>query len=78
MRRREKRLLQFAGLLVAAFVFLPNVGLWSLYRDRVFDNPPDAAAAAAAADGQGVGPQLQVRLKRRRHGVVITRMCVGK
>ncbi|XP_051902860.1 polypeptide N-acetylgalactosaminyltransferase 10-like [Hippocampus zosterae] len=58
MRRREKRLLQFAGLLVAAFVFLPNVGLWSLYRDRVFDNPPDAAAAAAA-DGQGVGPQLQ-------------------
>uniref|UniRef100_A0A3Q3DLR7 Polypeptide N-acetylgalactosaminyltransferase n=1 Tax=Hippocampus comes TaxID=109280 RepID=A0A3Q3DLR7_HIPCM len=35
MRRREKRLLQFAGLLVAAFIFLPNVGLWSLYRDRV-------------------------------------------
>ncbi|XP_061154767.1 polypeptide N-acetylgalactosaminyltransferase 10-like [Syngnathus typhle] len=57
MRRREKRLLQFAGLLIAAFLFLPNVGLWSLYRDRVFDNPPDAAVAPAAADGaqlQGV------------------------
>lgn len=43
MRRRQKRLLQVAGLLVAAFLFLPNVGLWSLYRDRVFDNSPDAA-----------------------------------
>uniref|UniRef100_A0A672GFV2 Polypeptide N-acetylgalactosaminyltransferase 10 n=1 Tax=Salarias fasciatus TaxID=181472 RepID=A0A672GFV2_SALFA len=42
MRRKEKRLLQVAGLLVAALLFLPNVGLWSLYRDRVFDNSPDA------------------------------------
>ncbi|XP_049598035.1 polypeptide N-acetylgalactosaminyltransferase 10-like isoform X2 [Syngnathus scovelli] len=46
MRRKEKRLLQLAGLLVAALLFLPNVGLWSLYRDRVFDRP-----AATAADG---------------------------
>ncbi|XP_040038065.1 polypeptide N-acetylgalactosaminyltransferase 10 isoform X2 [Gasterosteus aculeatus] len=43
MRRKEKRLLQVAGLLVAALLFLPNVGLWSLYRDRVFENSPDAA-----------------------------------
>uniref|UniRef100_A0A3B5ML81 Glycosyltransferase 2-like domain-containing protein n=1 Tax=Xiphophorus couchianus TaxID=32473 RepID=A0A3B5ML81_9TELE len=35
MRRKEKRLLQFSGLLIAALLFLPNVGLWSLYRDRV-------------------------------------------
>nr|XP_046265901.1 polypeptide N-acetylgalactosaminyltransferase 10-like [Scatophagus argus] len=41
MRRKDKRLLQFAGLLIAALLFLPNVGLWSLYRDRVFDNSPD-------------------------------------
>ncbi|TMS13896.1 Polypeptide N-acetylgalactosaminyltransferase-like 6 [Larimichthys crocea] len=41
MRRKEKRLLQFAGLLIAALLFLPNVGLWSLYRDRVFDNSPN-------------------------------------
>uniref|UniRef100_A0A665TFJ9 Polypeptide N-acetylgalactosaminyltransferase 10 n=1 Tax=Echeneis naucrates TaxID=173247 RepID=A0A665TFJ9_ECHNA len=45
MRRKEKRLLQVAGLLVAALLFLPNVGLWSLYRDRVFDNSPDAVDA---------------------------------
>ncbi|KAK2828022.1 hypothetical protein Q5P01_019056 [Channa striata] len=41
MRRKEKRLLQVAGLLVAALLFLPNVGLWSLYRDRVLDNSAD-------------------------------------
>ncbi|XP_059208265.1 polypeptide N-acetylgalactosaminyltransferase 10-like [Centropristis striata] len=41
MRRKEKRLLQFAGLLIAALLFLPNVGLWSLYKDRVFDNSPN-------------------------------------
>ncbi|KAM3601328.1 uncharacterized protein V6R79_010698 [Siganus canaliculatus] len=40
MRRKEKRLLQVAGLLLAALLFFPNVGLWSLYRDRVSDNSP--------------------------------------
>lgn len=42
MRRKEKRLLQVAGLLLAALLFLPNVGLWSLYRDRMFENSPGA------------------------------------
>uniref|UniRef100_A0AAX7SUW4 Glycosyltransferase 2-like domain-containing protein n=1 Tax=Astatotilapia calliptera TaxID=8154 RepID=A0AAX7SUW4_ASTCA len=55
MRRKEKRLLQFAGLLIAALLFLPNVGLWSLYKDRVFDNSPDSV------DGPGGIPQIQVR-----------------
>ncbi|XP_072769885.1 polypeptide N-acetylgalactosaminyltransferase 10-like isoform X2 [Nerophis lumbriciformis] len=53
MRRKEKRLLQFAGILIAALLFLPNVGLWSLYRDRVFDSPPDTL------DGPGGVPQIQ-------------------
>uniref|UniRef100_A0A8C9WZS4 Polypeptide N-acetylgalactosaminyltransferase 10 n=1 Tax=Sander lucioperca TaxID=283035 RepID=A0A8C9WZS4_SANLU len=55
MRRKEKRLLQFAGLLIAALLFLPNVGLWSLYRDRVFDNSPDTV------DGPGGILRTQVR-----------------
>uniref|UniRef100_A0A3P9C0S2 Polypeptide N-acetylgalactosaminyltransferase 10-like n=1 Tax=Maylandia zebra TaxID=106582 RepID=A0A3P9C0S2_9CICH len=54
MRRKEKRLLQFAGLLIAALLFLPNVGLWSLYKDRVFDNSPDSV------DGPGGIPQIQL------------------
>ncbi|XP_071402096.1 polypeptide N-acetylgalactosaminyltransferase 10-like [Centroberyx affinis] len=53
MRRKDKRLLQFAGLLIAALLFLPNVGLWSLYRDRVFDNSPDTV------DGPGGIPIIQ-------------------
>uniref|UniRef100_A0A3B5MMZ5 Glycosyltransferase 2-like domain-containing protein n=1 Tax=Xiphophorus couchianus TaxID=32473 RepID=A0A3B5MMZ5_9TELE len=46
MRRKEKRLLQVTGLLLAAALFFPNVGLWSLYRDRVLDS-----GSAGSADG---------------------------
>nr|XP_046267469.1 polypeptide N-acetylgalactosaminyltransferase 10 [Scatophagus argus] len=60
MRRKEKRLLQFAGLLIAALLFLPNVGLWSLYRDRVFDNSPDTV------DGPGGISLLQGLNQMRR------------
>ncbi|XP_051902151.1 polypeptide N-acetylgalactosaminyltransferase 10-like isoform X1 [Hippocampus zosterae] len=63
MRRKEKRLLQFAGLLIAALLFLPNVGLWSLYRDRVFDR-----SAANAADGPGGGQQTQGLNQMRKVG----------
>ncbi|XP_018556184.1 LOW QUALITY PROTEIN: polypeptide N-acetylgalactosaminyltransferase 10-like [Lates calcarifer] len=59
MRRKEKRLLQFAGLLIAALLFLPNVGLWSLYRDRVFDNSPDTV------DGPGGIPPIQLNQMRK-------------
>lgn len=57
MRRKQKRLLQFVGLAIVALLFLPNVGLWSLYRDRVFDNSPDPV------DGPGGIPFPQVRIR---------------
>ncbi|KAF1378158.1 hypothetical protein PFLUV_G00187470 [Perca fluviatilis] len=66
MRRKEKRLLQFAGLLIAALLFLPNVGLWSLYRDRVFDNSPDTV--------DGI-PQIQVGA--RAAGGLISVSCLS-
>ncbi|KAJ8266858.1 hypothetical protein GJAV_G00135500 [Gymnothorax javanicus] len=53
MRRKEKRLLQVAGLLIVALLFLPNVGLWSLYRDRVFENSPEIV------EGPGGSAQIQ-------------------
>ncbi|XP_058853232.1 polypeptide N-acetylgalactosaminyltransferase 10-like isoform X1 [Acipenser ruthenus] len=65
MRRKEKRLLQIAGLLIAAILFLPNVGLWSLYRDKVLDNSPEregGAGSAAAQKGLHVRPKKEVRL----------------
>uniref|UniRef100_A0A8C6TLS6 Polypeptide N-acetylgalactosaminyltransferase n=1 Tax=Neogobius melanostomus TaxID=47308 RepID=A0A8C6TLS6_9GOBI len=49
MRRKEKRLLQVAGLLIAALLFFPNVGLWALYRDRVLDHSPESVAEGADA-----------------------------
>lgn len=60
MRRKQKRLLQLAGLLIVALLFLPNVGLWSLYRDRMFDNSPDSA------DAPGGIPLIQVGTRPRR------------
>ncbi|MGH0137800.1 UNVERIFIED_CONTAM: hypothetical protein FKN15_034897 [Acipenser sinensis] len=64
MRRKEKRLLQIAGLLIAAILFLPNVGLWSLYRDKVLDNSPEreGGTGSAAAQGLHVRPKKEVRL----------------
>lgn len=44
MRRKQKRIVQIVLLLVVAFLFLPNVGLWSFYLDRMFDS-------SEAADG---------------------------
>ena len=54
MRRKEKRLLQIVGLLVAALLFVPNVGLWSLYKDRVFDSTDPVEGPPAGV------PQIQV------------------
>ncbi|XP_063086753.1 polypeptide N-acetylgalactosaminyltransferase 10 isoform X3 [Cavia porcellus] len=54
MRRKEKRLLQAAALVLAALVLLPNVGLWALYRERQPDGTPGGAGAAAEpVAGQG-------------------------
>lgn len=46
MRRKEKRLLQALGLGPAALLFLPNVGLWALYRERTLET------GGAPGDGQ--------------------------
>lgn len=58
MRRKQKRLLQAVGLALAALVFLPNVGLWSLYRERQLEGGGAAGgegAAAAALPGAAAG-----------------------
>uniref|UniRef100_A0A4W5L0H7 Glycosyltransferase 2-like domain-containing protein n=1 Tax=Hucho hucho TaxID=62062 RepID=A0A4W5L0H7_9TELE len=34
MKRRQKRVLQMAFVFMVALIFLPNVGLWSLYREK--------------------------------------------
>ncbi|XP_064885793.1 polypeptide N-acetylgalactosaminyltransferase 10 [Columba livia] len=51
MRRKQKRLLQAVGLALVALVFLPNVGLWSLYRERQLEGGGAAGGEGAAAAG---------------------------
>lgn len=55
MRRKQKRLLQAVGLALAALVFLPNVGLWSLYRERQLEGGGAAGGDGAAPAGVAAG-----------------------
>lgn len=55
MRRKQKRLLQAVGLALAALVFLPNVGLWSLYRERQLEGGGAAGGDGAANAGAAAG-----------------------
>ncbi|XP_038661725.1 polypeptide N-acetylgalactosaminyltransferase-like 6 isoform X2 [Scyliorhinus canicula] len=41
MKRKQKRFLQMIGLFIVALVFLPNVGLWSLYKEKHLEKTPD-------------------------------------
>ncbi|KAF3705544.1 Polypeptide N-acetylgalactosaminyltransferase-like 6 [Channa argus] len=79
MRRKEKRLLQVAGLLIAALLFVPNVGLWSLYRDRVLDNSPDRVdAPGGVALIQHQGQRLSSSAPRRAPGLTERKACWDK
>nr|XP_048718345.1 polypeptide N-acetylgalactosaminyltransferase 10 isoform X3 [Caretta caretta] len=60
MRRKQKRLLQAVGLALAALVFLPNVGLWALYRERQPEGGPGGAAAGGEAQGSHVRKRKEV------------------
>ncbi|KAK1791367.1 hypothetical protein P4O66_013151 [Electrophorus voltai] len=53
MKRRQKRALQMAFLFMAALIFLPNVGLWSLYRDKHLLKTHEAGEAGAQVSGRG-------------------------
>jgi len=57
MRRKQKRLLQIAFLLIVAFLLLPNVGLWSSSLERLLDS--------SSADGPRLShtqvPQISLR-----------------
>uniref|UniRef100_A0A4X2K4B1 Polypeptide N-acetylgalactosaminyltransferase n=1 Tax=Vombatus ursinus TaxID=29139 RepID=A0A4X2K4B1_VOMUR len=62
MKRKEKRLLQAVALGLTALVFLPNVGLWALYRERQLESGPEGAEAAAAVRaGVAQGQQRRQR-----------------
>ncbi|CAN8208651.1 unnamed protein product [Coccothraustes coccothraustes] len=43
MKRKQKRFLQMTLLFTAALIFLPDIGLWSLYKEKHLVKPPEAA-----------------------------------
>ncbi|KAL1772972.1 polypeptide N-acetylgalactosaminyltransferase-like 6, partial [Sigmodon hispidus] len=43
MKRKQKRFLQMTLLFTVALIFLPNIGLWSLYKDKHLVKSADPA-----------------------------------
>lgn len=41
MKRKQKRFLQMTLLFTVALIFLPNIGLWSLYKDKHLVKSPE-------------------------------------
>ncbi|XP_039397721.1 polypeptide N-acetylgalactosaminyltransferase-like 6 [Mauremys reevesii] len=41
MKRKQKRFLQMTLLFMVALIFLPNIGLWSLYKDKHLVKSPE-------------------------------------
>ncbi|RMC13813.1 hypothetical protein DUI87_08896 [Hirundo rustica rustica] len=48
MKRKQKRFLQMTLLFTAALIFLPDIGLWSLYKEKHLVKPPEAAEPQAS------------------------------
>uniref|UniRef100_A0A8C5N0Y8 Uncharacterized protein n=1 Tax=Leptobrachium leishanense TaxID=445787 RepID=A0A8C5N0Y8_9ANUR len=42
MKRKQKRFIQMVLLFMVALIFLPNIGLWSLYKDKNFMKSTEA------------------------------------
>ncbi|KAM4050813.1 polypeptide N-acetylgalactosaminyltransferase-like 6 [Anomaloglossus baeobatrachus] len=55
MKRKQKRFIQMALLFTAALIFLPNIGLWSLYKEKQLMKSTeggDQAYALGVSDAQ--------------------------
>lgn len=56
MKRKQKRFLQMTLLFTAALIFLPDIGLWSLYKEKHLVKPPEAAEPQVGAKPPGAQP----------------------
>ncbi|XP_072190786.1 polypeptide N-acetylgalactosaminyltransferase-like 6 isoform X2 [Excalfactoria chinensis] len=55
MKRKQKRFLQMTLLFTAALIFLPDIGLWSLYREKHLVKPAEPAEPQTVPLGLGDG-----------------------
>ena len=49
MKRKQKRFLQMTLLFMVALIFLPNIGLWSLYKEKHLVKSPEPAEPQVSA-----------------------------
>ncbi|XP_012512079.1 PREDICTED: polypeptide N-acetylgalactosaminyltransferase-like 6 [Propithecus coquereli] len=56
MKRKQKRFLQMTLLFMVALIFLPNVGLWSLYKDKHLVKSTEPGEQQTFPLGLGDGP----------------------
>ncbi|XP_064367042.1 polypeptide N-acetylgalactosaminyltransferase-like 6 isoform X6 [Dromaius novaehollandiae] len=55
MKRKQKRFLQMTLLFTAALIFLPDVGLWSLYKDKHLEKSAEPGEQQTLPLGMGDG-----------------------
>ncbi|KAM6401839.1 polypeptide N-acetylgalactosaminyltransferase-like 6 isoform 2-T2 [Pluvialis apricaria] len=55
MKRKQKRFLQMTLLFTAALIFLPDIGLWSLYKEKHLVKPAESAEPQTLPSGLGDG-----------------------
>ncbi|XP_068798595.1 polypeptide N-acetylgalactosaminyltransferase-like 6 isoform X3 [Struthio camelus] len=55
MKRKQKRFLQMTLLFTAALIFLPDIGLWSLYKDKHLEKSAELGEQQTLPLGMGDG-----------------------
>lgn len=58
MKRKQKRFLQMTLLFTAALIFLPDIGLWALYKEKQLLKPAEGAEAQVGLEPPGGSPAL--------------------
>lgn len=51
MKRKQKRFLQMTLLFSAALIFLPDIGLWALYKEKHLVKPAEPSEPQVGAAG---------------------------
>lgn len=71
MKRKQKRFLQMTLIFMVALIFLPNIGLWSLYKDK------HLVKSTEPGEQQVSGPRRMVRLQPQTQPAGVRSIALG-
>lgn len=71
MKRKQKRFLQMTLLFSAALIFLPDIGLWALYKEKHLVKPAEPSEPQVGAAGFFWGGGWERRVAP--HGLLVAR-----